>query len=221
MSEPIDFERRGQSKRYDPEWLAERVKLFEQVCAPTINKQTNKDFEWLVLFGEWTPPELWLGLQDKYKFTPVMASSWKLYQLLDEAVRVGTPYVITTNVDSDDGISVDFIDQVQRQFREKDMAIYVDNGVRWDLSNGTYVSAKSVRNPFHTIVEKVGNGAVRTVLAHSHGQLDGLYDPIIHIDNKTTRWLMGIHGNNLVNKMNLVSEDKLKPFWEVSKLFGL
>lgn len=224
ISEPVSIDREGERKRYDPSWLEHRVNIFEKVCVPTIKNQTNKGFKWIVLFGENTPDTFIAELANKHEFIPVKGSQWQLNERLDRTIRSlagDSSYIITTNVDSDDGISLDFINEVQSQFLQKEMAIYVDRGVRWNLNDNTYLSTTGTRNPFPSIVEPVTNGAFRTVIAYSHGQLDGYYGTVVHINNKVTRWLMGIHGDNLVNRMNPVSEDKPKPFSEVSSLFGL
>jgi len=226
ISEPVELDRQGGAKRYDPAWLEERVRLFEKICVPTIKAQTCKDFEWLVLFGEQTPPDFIAYLRNKHSFTAVVGSQWKLYSSVELAIATrllkdGLNYIITTNIDSDDGISKDFIAEIQAQFNEQEMAIYVDNGVRWDIRNDTYLSTSAPRNPFPSIIEPVTDSAFRTVLAYSHGQLNGYYGKVVHINNKTTRWLMGIHGGNLVNRINKVSEDKPKPFADIAATFGL
>src|SRR5258706_6026446 len=224
MSEPVYLDRQGENKRYDPTWLAERVSLFEKVCSPTIRKQTNHNFQWLVLFGDNTSPEFIDTLRKKHKFIPVIGSQWRLYENLNltiKRMKEDATFIITTNVDSDDGISKAYVAEIKDQFKEREMAIYVDNGVRWSLKDDTYISTAGSRNPFPSIVEPITDGSVRTVIAYSHGQLDGYYGTVVHINNKTTRWLMGIHDGNLVNRMNYTSQDKPKPFKDIADLFGL
>ncbi len=38
------------------EWLEKRFELFENYCLPSLKAQTNKNFVWLCLFDQFTPP---------------------------------------------------------------------------------------------------------------------------------------------------------------------
>ena len=42
-------------KGLDPEWLKRRFDLFERVCLPSVDRQTEGAFQWLV-FLDWATP---------------------------------------------------------------------------------------------------------------------------------------------------------------------
>jgi hypothetical protein len=219
--EPISFDRMGDDKRYNPEWIEHRVRLFEQVCAPTVLNQTNQDFEWIVLFGEHTSPTF-LHHFNRGRFHPVVGSHWDLFQRLDRTIRsLGeeTDFVMTTNLDSDDGISKDFMDVVQYHAMDRDMVINIPYGIKWDLATDTYVSTQSSHSPFSTVIEQVTSNPLRTINSYSHGMLHGFHEKMCQVEETQARWLQGIHGDNLSNRLRLKSEDKLKPFADMRHLF--
>jgi hypothetical protein len=47
-------DKNGQSTQTE-EWLKQRFDLFETYCLPSIQKQTQKNFKWIVLFDADTP----------------------------------------------------------------------------------------------------------------------------------------------------------------------
>jgi hypothetical protein len=46
----------GYTEDQPPEWLDERIGLFARYCAPSINAQTQEDFDWIVFCDPRTPP---------------------------------------------------------------------------------------------------------------------------------------------------------------------
>ena len=47
----------GPSLGTNPEWLRDRLELFERYCLPSILKQTQPSFSWILFFDHETPPE--------------------------------------------------------------------------------------------------------------------------------------------------------------------
>lgn len=107
------------------------------------------------------------------------------------------PYLITTRLDSDDAIGIDFISQVQEQFEQQD-SMYVNLlcGLQLDRS-GQVFRYDYPDNPFISYIERV-DGVPRTVFQHpQHGKCRTLADVRDVVSDPM--WMQVIHGGNLMN----------------------
>ncbi len=109
-------------KGLQEDWLAQRFALFETYCMPSVLGQTNRSFQWLVLFDEHTP-EPFRGRIDCHvtegAYHAVWMSSFDLDVIKANVRRFISPdasHVITTRLDNDDAISRHFVARVQNAF---------------------------------------------------------------------------------------------------------
>lgn len=187
----------------DESWLPARVRLFDAYCLPTFRAQTERAFHWLVFADADSPDWLREQLEERLAglgevvyvdgvFTDATAAA-------AVRVRTSTPYVITTRVDNDDAIADDFIATIQSQFAEQELELV-------NLVNGAQYSKRRVylrpytRNPFISLVERVGPGGPRTVFVRRHYELDQV-GPIRNVKTAHPAWLQVVHGENVLTEL--------------------
>lgn len=230
----------------NPEWLTHRFGLFEQFCYPSVLKQTNQDFKWLVFFDSETPQFFKDKIETyaKWKnFIPVyfdhLLTGKDIRQFLLNILQQETRYLITTRLDNDDAISKHLIEKVQAEFQGQAFEfINFTNG--YVLSDGKLYLLKYKANPFASLIEKITEftpDGFKAVLSITHDRL-GSSDKVRQINTQPT-WLQVVHGRNISNRVrgirqpitNLTEDfsiqpdrlpikDNFLPYW-VDRSFGL
>lgn len=125
-------------KGLDPAWLARRFDLFERVCLPSLDRQTEGAFQWLV-FMDWATPvafkERMAALTVHNGFLrPVYCSQFTDEIALMEVRRreEAGGVRVTTRLDSDDALHPRMIENVQELARTQLDSL--------DLKRGFFVS---------------------------------------------------------------------------------
>ena len=190
-------------------WFDHRLDLFSTYCLPSVLHQTNQDFQWLIYCDQKISPSQLLKLSklvaDVTRISIRMADSLDrmlidLRQLISEA---GTPYVITSRLDNDDAIAVDFIRDVQSGFQEKElMLLHFDDGIAYDCNNrvATRMQTK-VHNTFTSLVERIAAPHdIVTIYGFHHTEIPASI-PIVHITGGE-HWLKIIHDRNLRSQLS-------------------
>jgi uncharacterized protein (UPF0297 family) len=110
------------------EWMDNRMWLFENFCFPSVVGQTNQNFEWLLYFDTNTKEVYQNRIQElvanqpnfKVFFVDAMPSFMpELHNYITNESK-DKPYLITTRIDNDDSIHIDFINEVQKQFNQQE-----------------------------------------------------------------------------------------------------
>ena len=183
-------------------WLRERVKLFETYCLPSVIAQTCHDFTWIVYLDPESPQ--WLrdrmSVHDaNHILHPVYRETASDEDLVKDIRQiVGTPkqYLMTTNLDNDDAIAVDFIARLQSvEPTSAPVAIYVTHGVI-RFENALYLH-RYPRNAFNSVF--VDWRAPTTCWSEWHTDFGNLM-PVIEIDGPPG-WMQVIHGSNVSNRV--------------------
>jgi hypothetical protein len=124
--------------RAQENWLTDRVQLFERYCLPSVLAQTCRRFSWIIYFDPCSPQWLldWVrGHERDSHFRPFFREEVAGKELLrDIRAVVGEQQhgaeLLTTNLDNDDGLAIDFVARVQGAARAGDRtAIYVGDGL--------------------------------------------------------------------------------------------
>jgi hypothetical protein len=185
------------------EWLRERMLLFRQYCMPCFRAQSEKSFNWLVFFDsetpEWLRREVQVAAQDL--FDPVFVEGPFSKEVLTRTIaeRCGTPFAITTRVDNDDAVAVDFIEKIQSCFAEQDlMFVNLVNGAQY-AEGKTYLRPYT-KNPFSTLIEDISKRPPVTVFVEHHYRIDE-FAPVINVRTSHPMWLQVIHGGNVLNEL--------------------
>jgi hypothetical protein len=189
------------------EWLRYRLGFFVDACWSSVRGQRGADFTWLVLFDDRCPDDFRADVESLAEgtFTPVWShEQWSpaIFGRAIEDLSAGgpapAPWLLTTRLDSDDGIAHDFMAAVQREFTPSD-GLFVDfpRGVQIDRSGSTYLYDQ-LSSPFLTLVERRRpESPPRTVYTARHARARE-WGPLREV-NAPPMWVQVIHGTNLLN----------------------
>lgn len=194
------------------EWLRYRLGFFVDACwSSVLGQQGASDFTWLVLFDDRCPDDFRADVESLAAgaFTPIWSHEpWSpsIFARAIESRRSGAgsaggavaPWLLTTRLDSDDGIARDFMAAVQREFTPTD-GLFVDfpRGIQIDRSGNTYLYDQ-LSSPFLTLVERRHDGRPpQTVYAARHARASA-WGPVREV-SAPPMWVQVIHGSNLLN----------------------
>lgn len=192
-----------------PAWLRGRMELFDRFCWPTVSTQTRRDFRWLVLCDSETPQTIrdeldsrrkaWPGFEPVYQ-PPIGGERARKAVLERLPSRPGL--LITTRLDSDDGLRRDYVQRVRELV---DAHADIDEPVVLDFPDGyvwhrdrIYVDRQR-HSPFSTLIEPVGARSdypIRTIYSGSHLDVDQL-GRVLTVPGPS--WVQVVHGSNLDN----------------------
>lgn len=183
-------------------WLRRRVQLFEEYCLPSVLAQTAQEHSWLVYFDPESPD--WLmskiaGWAATGRLTPRFTKAVSrddLVRDLRAVTRARTGHLLTTNLDNDDAIAVDFVARLQEAATsEPRTAIYFSQGLILS-GNGVY-ARRDRRNAFCSVRESWD--APQTCWSEWHNLL-GQHMAVLEIDGRPA-WLQVVHGTNVSNRV--------------------
>lgn len=188
--------------RAQENWLRERVALFERYCLPSVLQQTCDDVTWIIYFDPDSPGWLhdWIAMHVSAGhfvalFRTEVSQTELLADLRAAAGEMTGGTLVTSNLDNDDGIAIDFVARVRGQVRAGErMAIYLSEGL---IRQGSALYRFSYpHNPFCSVAEP-WEGA-RTCWADWHNLL-GHHMPVT-VDAGAPGWLQVVHGRNVSNR---------------------
>jgi hypothetical protein len=195
-------------------WMQERIILFEKYCLPSIERQTNKNFTWLLAFDKKTPEHIYKKYE-KYSFIKIIFEFPAVYlrNLYGNEIKDNV-IIITTRLDNDDCVAPTFIEEIQK--RNEDITKLVDSlGCQYDCVNDKWyiLNRPFANSAFLSVIEKVGENKdipIKTCYFKPHQNM--------HL-NFTNEWINEIlycqvlHGDNLGNKIDGILTDKLTKFF--------
>jgi len=184
-------------------WLRARVQLFERYCLPSVRAQSNKNFVWLVYFDP-NSPEWLLEKVRQYAsdgpLTPLFRSAVSAEELLSDlkdATRSRTTNLLTTNLDNDDGLAVDFVERLQEVQRVHErQAVFFVNGLIKN-ENELY-RRRDDSNAFCSVLESWETP--RTCWSEWHNLL-GQTMPVVELTG-SPGWLQVVHSTNVSNRVH-------------------
>lgn len=189
----------------EEQWLESRLKLFEQYCLPSIQKQTAADFIWLLLCNEETPKRYKQQLEEYKTRVPqleIVYCEWvedvnTLYHRIGQCYAKEGEILLTTRLDNDDRLSPAYIERVQ------EIAAEMSNGfISFPEGRQTFVGdhrsyrIRYIANHFTTRIEDTG---YRTVLGFDHTRLTQQNDEVRIVDTREEMWEELVHGDNITN----------------------
>ncbi|HET8987605.1 MAG TPA: glycosyltransferase [Humibacillus sp.] len=194
------------------EWLRYRLGFFVDACwSSVLSQQGASDFTWLVLFDDRCPDDFRADVETLAAgaFTPLWTHEQWSPNLFARAVEErredldagrggAAPWLLTTRLDSDDGIARDFMAAVQREFTPTD-GLFIDfpRGVQIDRDGSTYLYDQ-LSSPFLTLVERRrADQPPQTVYAARHARASA-WGPVREVC-APPMWIQVIHGGNLLN----------------------
>lgn len=204
----IPFEKFSQDKAgkeiLDAEWLSHRFNLFEKICFPSVQNQSEKGFIWMIYFDINTP-NVYKDRIEKLKsnfrnINPYYVQDMDdFYTSLNQDISFflsdNDSYLITSRMDNDDLIHRDFIKTIQSLAQEKNKyLIDLSRGYQMNLDGKVDKVIKQF-NPFISLKESVDS--FETVMAHQHGRWRGKVSRKRY--KKKLLWVQIIHDKNLHN----------------------
>lgn len=219
---PESLYENSRKRALDPVWLDHRIELFERWCLPSVIAQTVRNFKWLILCNKATPypHREYLDCYNDYDFINIVwtdkADRFTAPGAIRERLDGNEDYIINTQLDNDDAISIDFMEGIQKEATGKVEFLNYPRG--YALHEGKVYGRRSEGSPFRSFVEKPDN--IRTVYHVVHGASHTIA-PVRQIRENEGMWLQVIHDQNLINKLARKSKDKGRPFDEIRDKFSI
>ena len=186
-------------------WLKHRMELFEHFCLPSVMRQTNKNFIWLIYADIRTPSE-YLNRFQSYSRLPFVSLQFvdglthSLSIVKADIQRLApseAKWLITTRLDNDDILSKDFIENVQKTaVFDKRRVINFRRGLLF--ADGKVYLHFDASNTFTSMVESIENPL--TIWCRQHTDLR-YAAPILQV-NTCPMWCQVVHQRNVSNRIN-------------------
>ena len=204
------------------EWMENRMNLFENFCFPSVIAQRNKNFSWLLYFDSATTEHF------KKRIQTLTENCHNIIVFFINGMDVFVPsvkefihskakkdYLITSRIDNDGCIHIDFIDEIQKQFQSQEyMAIDIISGYTLQIEPTFMLGKKEhIFNPFISLIEK--NIMPKTIWSNDHN-LWKKEKNVLQVKNQRL-WMSIIHGKNKVLRFNGLQTDKIFRLFDRSK----
>lgn len=191
-------------------WLEERLDLFGRFCLPSVSAQTTENFVWTLFCDEATDDDVIARLREHAAELPNIRvvetgadrdHNSAIADLFDPTADV----LITTRLDSDDAIADDHLASIQayaESFHRSthwDLLVNFPHGYRLDTRSGELFEDWMPFSSFHSLLERPKAYAAKTVMHSGHARLH--YEHPTQQDESLSRWLIVVHGDNLVNRI--------------------
>jgi hypothetical protein len=191
--------------RAQENWLKNRVALFERYCLPSVMTQTRRSFSWIIYFDPQSPTWLldWIrGHEQRRHFIPHFREEVAGNDLLSDICAVvgdqhGTE-LLTTNLDNDDGLAVDFVARLQDAAHVGDRtAVYIGDGL---IRRGDALLYRRMdpHNAFCSVRESWEEPV--TCWIDWHNLLPTRMPAVVLRGNPG--WLQVVHGANVSNRVH-------------------
>lgn len=185
-----------------PEWLDDRLRLFEDYCLPSVVGQSDKNFEWFIYFDQSTPAKYLdriTSLTSKYENVSIrLCDFWDaaiLIKHVSSALEACTRWVITTRLDNDDGLHRDFVSMLHSAAEEQTEFLNFPRGIIW--YSGKCYMYRHLSNAFLSLVEPAEG--LRTVWSAGAHHYAARIAPVRQLQ-ETPAFLQVVHGKNVSNK---------------------
>jgi hypothetical protein len=198
--------RRLYRSRFNEGYLKHRLDVFYKYTVPSVVAQTCKDFVWLVFIHKSTNASV------KRKFDS------KLYNLIEitkdseiiDYISCKESGIITTNLDSDDLIAVDYIETIHKEYNKikegasLPLVLSFPRGLKLSEINQVLVGDFFVNNPFISVISEKDN--IVLVSDYNHGIIDR-YLPVTVVEDSSFMWITTIHDKNIANSFKCDSRE--------------
>jgi hypothetical protein len=178
----------------DDAWMRDRLARFEALTVPSVQSQTARPDAWLVFCDAESPRWLATRLGAIDGVSPVPVSGPFGPDVACHAVDTlecgGT--MITTRLDSDDVIGVDYLAAIREAAAEGEGFVNFTHGLQ--LAERRLYRRSDPSNAFISLVERP---PLRTVFIGKHHRL-AAQGPVRQV-RSPPQWLQIIHGGNIAN----------------------
>ncbi|MEO5906755.1 MAG: glycosyltransferase [Saprospiraceae bacterium] len=215
----------------DDEWMDHRLDLFKKYCVPTVAGQSEKNFEWLIYCDIKTGDSVRQQIENStHTITNVqLRYVEKMEDLLIDFKHIlnsaETPYVISSRLDNDDGLSIDFIKSVQHQFQAMDRClINFNHGILYDVNRRIMTQIQSgYLNHYGSLIESKKMADQYLTIMGFHHTSPPEDVSVINL-SRPCAWLKIIHERNARSGMKgrlVLSKNILECFLLPNNLFKI
>jgi hypothetical protein len=200
----------------DPAYLNPRGELFRRFCVPSVQSQTSKDFEWLVLFHPDTPPVHYEFL--KGTATVILARNLRKASEIIARDHLCAGPILSTRMDNDDCIAPDFISATREtadremerpSFWRRDFVVTPQRGAVASLTERVWRPQFRKSPSYISLLWTPRSGKPwRSPLHVHHG--NHRYR-LVKVDHEGPLWLSMIHGQNLRRRWKTDPSDRDLP----------
>lgn len=175
------------------------MQLFEMHCAPSVLRQTQTNFTWLIYIDPTTDMERFTFLKDSPVSIELISAEDFPAMKQDIIYRIraaSTPYVITSRMDNDDVISSLYIQTIQDAFQPKDKRI-INLNSGYDYHSQIQLLTKwnkRFRNGFMSLTEATNAVTLYSVYGFPHWKPP--VEATIHNCEGPAYWIYWRHGVN-------------------------
>lgn len=191
----------AKSRAPSDEWLRRRLDIMRQWALPAVRRQTASLDGWLVFCDAGSPA--WfrdeMSALLRAPEVPVWVDGLFCTQTVTTALEKrmsNRQFLITTRVDNDDSISIDFIQLVQKYFRYQERE-FINFTYGSQYGNGHLYFRADPSNAFISLIERRRERAPMSVFVDMHTVVQK-YGPVRQVRTHPT-WIQNVHGDNVAN----------------------
>ena len=230
---------KGKKQVCSPEWMNERMHLFQTYCLPSIKAQTCKDFKWLIMFDADTDNEIRKRMDDIALTCPnirlVYLTEEEAVSLLDNNPKTGYSLleaiinqetkgneglIVTTNLDNDDALHCNYIQNVHDYIHENNHKLISQKvsllsyvwGYQFFPSYGVLLKMRYPHNHFLTLISKREKN-FKTISHYPHTRARKIVSNTDVITKPM--WMEVVHERNVNNDLRFTSR-----IWYLPVLLG-
>jgi len=172
-----------------------------------VTGQLNQDFHWLIYCDPSTEAiilnRISVAIQNISSYEIIFVTDFKemLVHLQNKISEAETEFVITTRLDNDDGIGINYIRDVQAHFiPEGNIVLNFLGGVNYNVSKAILTfNHYAINNPFISLIEEKQN-APATVMGFSH--LHAMSKMKVKNIRSSYSFWMTLHSRNETSRVN-------------------
>jgi hypothetical protein len=196
----------GYTGAFAPGWLDGRMRLFEDYCLPTVHQQSCRDFRWKVFCDKETDLAVLERIRSASDLVDVVLHPRIGGLNIAGFVEPGTEIMISSRLDSDDALHVDFIAGVQQRLEEfaasgeEKLLHNFRKGFKLDAVGRRVFRCEMPNSPFLSLFERTDAATPpHGVMVGNHSKMHEQFPSVQ--DDALAGWLQVIHGGNVLNKI--------------------
>lgn len=195
----------------DEDYLNERFNIFQKYTLQSMKRQTNQNFEWIILFHKDTPnilKERIQKLKNEFNFIDLYYSDDQSFSFLEycNSKNISCDYFITTRIDNDDMFSDDYISRIQDYANNNfhKCIISFEKGMKFEISSKKKYEFERKDNHFLSMI----GTREECILQYNYSKIFDSDKEIVMLDSFKPMWIEIIHESNVRNRIK--DEDKQK-----------
>lgn len=143
-------------------WTTDRIKIFKKFCLPSVRKQSNQNFKWLLYFDSRTPDIVLQSFKNdlNYENIEIILKNGfeEFYQTYTNDLKNRTPdninWIAQSRFDNDDILNYKAIQYIQSNFKkQQEFIISLSSGYTYQINTGYLSHYYYPMSPFITLIE--------------------------------------------------------------------